>query len=634
MLRKLLFYFVITLLAIYATTTFADDNSERITNFNSIIVVNKDASIDVTEEINVYVNNEQIKHGIVRWLPIHYVDSYGIAHRADYQITRIQMNNVNSPYHVEYQNNQFVIYIGDKYTILQPGMYAYTVSYHVYNIVNFFKDGDELYWNVTGDKWTFPIEHATAKVQLPIEAAISNYFGYTGIQGEKGTDFVARKKSDWEVAYATTKSLSPGQGLTIALSWQKGLITKPDWKAQLRHELNPGSYILLGLNALVFCYLLVMWIKHGRDPQPGTIIPLFEPPQNISPEAMRFVKRMGFDVKTFSAAVVNLATKGSITMQNMNNVFTLKKIKDDKNNLPTEEKILMQDLFSKNDSIELKNNNYEVIGKAKNELRKDLASNYENTYFKTNSKYLGISVFLTFIGFISAIIYSDDRATTFFATLWLGVWTAVTCGLIANAYKTINDAIIFKTFGKIFGAIFTTLFSLPFVLGVIVGVVGFASVMPFFTVPLLFVLVVMNVMFSYLLHQHTPAGRKLLDQIEGFKMFLATTERDRLQELNAPNITPEKFEAYLPYAIALDVENAWGEHFNTLLKEAGQQPTTYQPTWYTGTSPWSTSTTAAIPLLIGTALASSLATASVSSSASGGGGSSGGGGGGGGGGGW
>ena len=136
----------------------------------------------------------------------------------------------------------------------------------------------------------------------------------------------------------------------------------------------------------------------------------------------------------------------------------------------------------------------------------------------------------------------------------------------------------------------------------------------------------------------TVTGRKVMDELEGFRMYLATAEKERLNMLNPPDRTPELFEKYLPYALALDVENEWSEQFADVLAKASVDPNGngYRPRWYRGSS-WNVRAPNTFAAALGSSLASTIAssaTAPGSSSGSGGGGSSGGGGGGGGGGGW
>jgi uncharacterized membrane protein len=126
-----------------------------------------------------------------------------------------------------------------------------------------------------------------------------------------------------------------------------------------------------------------------------------------------------------------------------------------------------------------------------------------------------------------------------------------------------------------------------------------------------------------------------MDEIEGFKLYLSVAEQERLSILNPPDKTPELFERYLPYALALDVENEWSEQFADVLAAAAGGGG-YQPAWYSGTS-WSRMGASTMASNLGNSFAGAISSASSppgSSFGSGGGGSSGGGGGGGGGGGW
>ena len=120
-------------------------------------------------------------------------------------------------------------------------------------------------------------------------------------------------------------------------------------------------------------------------------------------------------------------------------------------------------------------------------------------------------------------------------------------------------------------------------------------------------------------------------------MYLDVAEKDDLRVRHGPERTLELFEKYLPYALALGVENAWAEQFADIL--AGIQAEgggTTSMRWYSGPSLHSLGTgDFAGSLAGGLSGAISSATApSGGSSGGGGGGSSGGGGGGGGGGGW
>lgn len=173
-----------------------------------------------------------------------------------------------------------------------------------------------------------------------------------------------------------------------------------------------------------------------------------------------------------------------------------------------------------------------------------------------------------------------------------------------------------------------------------VGLVIFLFIIsPAPVIPLLSLvsLIIMVAVFTYLIKAPTVKGRAVMDDIEGFKMYVNVAEQKQLDALHEPKLTPERFEALLPFAIALGVENRWGSKFEKALAASLQESQNYSPSWYTGTAAGLTFSPAKFSSDMGRSFSSAISSASTppgSSSGSGGGGSSGGGGGGGGGGGW
>ena len=147
----------------------------------------------------------------------------------------------------------------------------------------------------------------------------------------------------------------------------------------------------------------------------------------------------------------------------------------------------------------------------------------------------------------------------------------------------------------------------------------------------------MHIGFLFLLRAPTPAGRRIMDEIEGFKMYLDTAEQDRLQRMRSPELTPEVFEMFLPFAFALGVQNKWCERFTREFPQEVAKGGSYQAAWYSGDHSGLNGINHLSSQGFSKGFSSAISSASSppgSSSGSGGGGSSGGGGGGGGGGGW
>ncbi len=90
----------------------------------------------------------------------------------------------------------------------------------------------------------------------------------------------------------------------------------------------------------------------------------------------------------------------------------------------------------------------------------------------------------------------------------------------------------------------------------------------------------------------TVEGQKLIDRILGFKHYLSVTEANQLDRMHPPADTPELFEKFLPYAIALDVENRWAKRFTSVLAAASATPAAAGGfAWYSGSdSPWNDAT--------------------------------------------
>jgi uncharacterized membrane protein len=181
-----------------------------------------------------------------------------------------------------------------------------------------------------------------------------------------------------------------------------------------------------------------------------------------------------------------------------------------------------------------------------------------------------------------------------------------------------------------------SLFTLAFLAGEGLGIYFLTISLSLGVALILVVLIFINCLFVHLLKALTLKGRRVMDQIEGFKIYLSVAEKERLEMLHPPAKTPELFEKYLPYALALDVENEWSEQFAEVLARAQEEGRPYTPVWYHGRS-WDSFSPSRFSNSLGSSFAGAIASAATppgSSSGSGGGGFSGGGGGGGGGSGW
>jgi uncharacterized membrane protein len=341
---------------------------------------------------------------------------------------------------------------------------------------------------------------------------------------------------------------------------------------------------------------------------------------------------------------VNAAVKGCVTItEERKGSFAVKRAPRNRRLLSKEEKKAIEWLMERGGYIKLKQENHTRIKHAVDNLKDSLKSAYEKVYFLTNTRYFVPGAILSFFILIFAAFLTSPNMsygkgmTILFMSVWLSGWTAGVIGLLmTSASKWRNVFLRTGRFAYLGEAVFISLFTVPFVFFELFGLGVFTAASSILMPIILFELIFVNILFYHLLKARTLAGRAIMDAIEGFKMYLATAEKDEIRAMGAPAETPQLFEKYLPYAIALDVENAWAEKFTSVLSRAGIDGSHYSPAWYSGTS-YSHFTAGAFASSMGSALSSTISSSSTapgSSSGFGGGGGGGVGGGGGRGGGW
>ena len=634
---------VALLVLVLAPGARAQDSSERILSFHSDITVIPDGSMEVRETIKVRAAGEEIKRGIYRDFPTDYRDRLRNEYVVRFEVLGVQRDGKDEPFHIESISNGKRVYIGEKRTYLEPGEYTYTLSYRTNRQLGFFPNHDELYWNVTGNGWIFPIEQASATVVLPrgIKRDAIVLEGYTGPQGSLGTAFESSADSDSHATFVTTKPLQAGEGLTIVVSWPKGFITEPTREMKIRWFLEDNASTLVGLIGLVIllAYYIVTWALVGKDPAAGVIMPLYEPPPGFSPAAVRYLTKMGFDDRTFAAAIINMAVKRYLTIVDQDGEYAVRRAQGDRSSLSVEERQVADKLLGGAEKIELKNTNHAKIGAAVEALKTALRMNQDKVYFLTNRRYLipGLVFSVLVLAFVGLAAPGEQKFLALFMIVWLSGWSVGVFFLVSQALQAWKNA-LFGSGHKAASlgmAIFLSLFALPFLGGEIAGLVVLGYVTSAVVILILLAMIAINYLFHFLLKAPTHAGRVLLDQIAGFKMFLVAVEKDRLNFFNPPERTPLLFEKYLPYALALGIEQQWSEQFSEVLAQAGERRVAYSPGWYSGTS-WSHLGASGFASSLGSSFSGAIASSSHApgSSSGGGGGGSSGGGGGGGGGGW
>ena len=565
---------------------------ERIGRYSSDVRVEKDGALDVTETIEVNAEGVAIRHGIYRDFPTTRRVMGQPGSHVGFKVLDVHRDGQAEPFAIEGIKGGVRIRVGSADSDVAPGAHRYVIHYRTTREIGHFDDFDELYWNATGNEWAFPIDRAEVTITLPSPARFTRKASYTGPAGATGSMARIMSEDSTAISFATTAPLGPREGMTVAVGWPKDVVDAPSTSSRLMAQIADWLPWLLGAGGLVWllAYYGRTWLRIGRDPRKGTVVPLFSPPDNLSPAALRYILKRSFDDRTVAAALVALGVKGNVRLVEEDGGFfgsdkkRIDKTSDDTTGLAKDEARLFHGLFIGGDTVELEQENHSLFSSARDDAEESLKAEFGERYYKPN---LGPSMMgcarlvLLAAGLLLAIVLVEMLVD--------GVGPVMAFQLSSKAPLTL--------------------------LALALPVVALAF---------------------FLLGAPTREGRAMMDRIEGFKHYLSVTERERFDRMQAPEETLTLFEKYLPYAIALDVETRWADRFQSQIAAAMASPAAQGSTlgWYSGhSSPWND--VGGFTSSIGDSLASSIGTASSSpSSGSGGGGSSGGGGGGGGGGGW
>ncbi len=496
----------------------------KIQKFNADIIVEPDASIGVTETIEA--NFIGAWHGLYRTIPVEYVTPQGFNYSLFVRLESAKDDAGNSlKVESSRQGNylKWKIYVNDATDAVR----TITLSYRVKNGLKFFEDHDELYWNVTGDEWDVPVESASAQILLPQGATGIRATDYTGARGSRAQNAEVTT-SDTSVDVAMLRPLGFHEGLTVVVGWDKGAVTEPGAGDRISQFL--ASNWPLFFPVLVFIGMFWFWYARGRDPRVGPIAVQYAPPDGLSPAEAGTLVDNDAAMRDITSTIVDLAVRGYVTIEeiekssllhlinNKDYVLHLKKDPKEWSGLKSHELVLLAALFS-------------------NGLIPMVAlSSLENRFY-TNLPQIKNSIFdeLMERGYFQ---HRPDYVRSSF--VGGGIAMGVVLMLLGNriAQELGMAPVAFLIAGLLSG-------------GIIAG-------------------------FGWFMSARTLTGVKALAGVLGFEDFLSHVEADQLSRVGE---TPQTFEKFLPFAMALGVEKKWVGAFQNIYS---QPPSWYQGGYYNG----------------------------------------------------
>ncbi len=568
--------FILLSLVIFPQVT----KAEVINNFIADITINPDSSILVEETIDYDFTGSTARHGIYRDIPYKY-QACGGSYKLDIKVLSVQdLSGKNWSYTTTKSGNNLEIKIGDADKLVS-GIKYYVIRYQVDGAINYFSDYDELFWNITGNDWPVSIERSEVKIGFSGDKKINKndikFVCYAGLLGSTDSSRCLLNKNENNEINSSINFLQTKEGWSVVIGFPKGLVNQPTTLEKFLKTAKDNLIVLLPVFVLIGLYLY--WRKHGRDPDGrGTIVPEYEPPVGMLPAEGGIIYDEKMDNKDITATIIDLARRGYLKLKE-----TDKKVLGI--NAGKEWQLIKTE--KQNDLIGYEKDLLTEILGAKNEV--SLSQLKSDQHIGRNIKEIKNKIYET-VASKGWFVKNPEKARAKFMAIGFGILA------------------FFIFFGEA-------------ILDIGLSIITIGSII---------VSALLFIIFAQFMPQKTKEGILMREKLQGFKMFLSVTEKDRVKFHFSPSEHPEKFAEYLPWAIIFGVEKEWAEVFKGIDLPA--------PDWYQGN--WTGFYTAHILAnslgsfknSFGTAVAG--ATAAKGASGFGGGGFSGGGFGGGGGGSW
>ena len=323
-MKRLLAVLILVLAVVLMAALSAGARSLEIVNFDAKIEVHPDASITVTESIDFQFRGSW--KGVFRKVPIRYRTPLGFNYslRVDEEGA---FDTDGSPLEVKVSNTGHYRQIKAWVPGANDATRRVVFKYRVHNGLQFFDDHDELYWNVTGDEWDFPIQAASATITLPSAASGVRAAAYSGAFGSRENHADVQIMGH-QIQFEMQRGLSFREGLTAVVGWEKGLIDEPGWTDKVAEFIRSNR--LFAIPVFVFLMMFRIWYTRGRDPRLNPIMVRYEPPDGLTPAEAGTLIDNSADMRDITSTIVDLAVKGYITIEDTEEaqLFGLFKVKE------------------------------------------------------------------------------------------------------------------------------------------------------------------------------------------------------------------------------------------------------------------------------------------------------------------
>lgn len=540
---------------------FASTEGYTIKNYDIDMVVNEDNTFDITEKIDVYF--DMAKHGIYRKIPLRNsvkrLDGTSSSNRA-----KISNIKVSEEYSISQSNGYKILQIGSSSKTL-TGEHSYIIKY-TYNIGNDpLKNADELYFNLIGTEWDTTIEKVSFNITMPKEFDSSSLGFSSGRYATVDSSNVIYSVNENVINGFTKDELAKGEALTVRLTLPEGYFIE-----QKRNYALPIGIAVLGIICVTISYKL--WKKYGKDRKPVQTVE-FYPPDGVNSAELEFLYKGKASNNGIISLLIYLADKGYLKIEETeekrmfgtSKVVKICKLREyDGEN--SAEATFFNGLFANKDIVtleDLQEKFYLTIAKVSSKINSK--SNREKIYDKTAGKKAIFPILMAVLIFVLITIIPLAEI---------------------GELEALPFATLFPSFGYIVIILVTTsksssksakIFSIIWVLG-FAGIPILGIVLPILLEDKIYLITyiigtissIILGFFAAIMPRRTEYGTEMLGKIMGFKAFLETAEKTKLEALVMEN--PTYFFDILPYTYALGISNKWIKQFETIAIEP--------PDWY------------------------------------------------------
>ncbi|GAA0572437.1 DUF2207 domain-containing protein [Caenispirillum bisanense] len=546
--------------------------SEQITRFAADIAVQPSGDLMVTETIAVRAAGDRIRRGIYRDIPLTGPEG----RRLGFSLVSADRDGHPVPTEVTWNDAGVRVRLGDPAQDLPRGNHVFTLTYRASGTLTAGEAHDLLRWEVTGTGWEFPIAEAAARVTLPGATPPAGWKAVTGAAGSGESNVDGGIGSDGALSVRSRLALPPGHGLTVAVDIPRGLaetagaITGDEPQAaDADLDLEPiapmaGLPMVLGAVGVVLIYFGAVWWWLGRDPAAGQIIPRPMPPANMSPAAVRFVRQMGYDTRCLAAALVNMAVNGFLTIdRRADGGWQLHRTGAPDTALFPEERAVANKLFfAMAFERGLDDADGRWLRQANDALKEALEAGNNDRLFVTNRLFLGIGVALSVVAGIAMLAAIADIGSAVILGLILAAVAGIAWFLGRHVVRHARQVARGRGIGRALWFLAFTV--VPALLIGLVIMVGMLAVVSVAVLAGLLALTGIAVFFAWALKAPTHDGRRVQDEIEGMAAFITQSggAAGAAAAMADAALPPDR---YLPYALALDLEQSWALGFGAAL---------------------------------------------------------------------